>query len=298
MDSLLQIAIGILLASFAVRAGRRALRQKAIRERTDALCGLATRAKTGPPETVGADARAMMAIEVLGLASANFTTRIYLAFSPIALALATAFSGWTVGLGLFAALIAGYFAIVRWQKRKRTQQFTDALPGLLERVRRLVMIGNTLQHAFIESVASADPLTKREIEPFVRRMQYGAPFTEAVEMLARHNDVVELHMLAAYVKTNAKFGGRVAQTLANLIDQLTNKRRLEREIRAATAETRASAAILFGLMAFLVVVMSVMNPQYFAFYAGSEQGHLIFLCILIWPLMGVLLMKRILTLEF
>jgi tight adherence protein B len=117
-------------------------------------------------------------------------------------------------------------------------------------------------------------------------------------MLARNNEIVELHMFSAFVKTNAKFGGRVAQTLSNLIDQLVNKRRLDREIIAATAETRASAAILLGLMVFLVVLMSVMNPHYFAFYAGSGQGQITFLVILAWPLTGILVMKRILALDF
>jgi len=225
-------------------------------------------------------------------------TRVYLVLAPVGIAFAIALFGWTTGFGLLGALLLGHFVVIRWQRRRRTQQFTDGLPSLLERARRLVMIGNTLPHAFIESVATADPLTKREIEPYIRRVQYGAPFTESIEMLARNNEIVELHMFSAFVRTNAKFGGRVAQTLSNLIDQLASKRRLDREITAATAETRASAAILLGLMVFLVVLMSVMNPQYFAFYAGSRQGQLIFLCILAWPLTGILVMKRILALDF
>jgi tight adherence protein B len=298
VESLLQIAVGILLAWFAVDAAKQALRQKMLRERTDAICGTPSHSKNAPVDGGALDAHFVMFFEQLGLASGGLATRVYLVLAPVGLAFAVAIFGWATGFGMLGALLLGHVVVIRWQRRKRTQQFTDGLPGLLERVRRLVMIGNTLPHAFIESVATADLLLKREIEPYIRRVQYGAPFAESMEMLARHNEIVELHMFSAFVKTNAKFGGRVAQTLSNLIDQLTNKRRLDREIIAATAETRASAAILLGLMVFLIVLMSLMNPQYFAFYAGTEQGRLIFLCILAWPVTGIFVMKRILALDF
>jgi len=139
---------------------------------------------------------------------------------------------------------------------------------------------------------------KREIDPVVRRIRHGASFPDSIEMLARKNNIAELHMLAAYVKSNAKYGGRVAQTLANLIAQLANKRRLDREIRAATAETRASEAILCGLMVFLVIIMSVVNSEYVTFFFGSNKGRLIFSAILAWPAIGIVAMKRILTLDF
>lgn len=300
MQILLQIAVWVLLASFLVGTIRGILRRKLVRERTDTIFGLTRESKDKSIEAAdgGFDTRLILFVEMLGLASGNVVIRVYLLLGAIALLLTVALWGWRAGLAMIGALAIGHVVLLRSQKRKRTLQFTEALPGLLERVRRLVMIGNTLPHAFIESVAAGDPIVKREIEPFIRRVQYGAPFTDCIEMLARHNEIVELHMLSAYVKTNAKFGGRVAQTLSNLIEQLSNKRRLEREIRSATAETRASATILFGLMAFLILTMSIMNPAYLVFYTGSGQGRLILMCILAWPLIGVLVMKRILTLDF
>jgi tight adherence protein B len=117
-------------------------------------------------------------------------------------------------------------------------------------------------------------------------------------MLARQNSIVELHMLAAYVKTNARFGGRVAQTLSHLIDQLRNQHRLKREIRAATAETRASATILVALTIFVIVLMGVSNADYMQFFFSSTQGRVIFSCLIGWPCIGMLVMKRILTLDF
>ncbi len=51
-------------------------------------------------------------------------------------------------------------------------------------------------------------------------------------------------------------------------------------------------------MVFLVILMSVVNSEYVAFFFGSNKGRLIFSAIVAWPAIGIVAMKRILTLEF
>jgi Flp pilus assembly protein TadB len=161
MQSLLEIAVGILLAWFAVSAAKQALRQRLLRDRTDTLLGAQSVAKTTAGDGSAIDAQFMVFLEQLGLASGGLTIRVYLVLAPVGVAFAIAIFGWATGFGLLATLLVGHFIVIRWQRRRRTRQFTDGLPSLLERTRRLVMIGNTLPHALIEGVATADPLTKR-----------------------------------------------------------------------------------------------------------------------------------------
>jgi len=297
MVGLVALCFAIFLALSLVTAARGTLRLKLIRDRADAICGIASELP-GAPKNTTIDAHIGSVLETFGLSAENRIGRAYLLLGPLTLGVVGLWAGWKAGIAVILMLGIAYLAIAKWQDSKRTRAFADRLPVFLERVRRLVMIGNTLPQAFVEAVSTADPVIKSQIDPFVRRIRYGASFSDSIEMLAQQSDVAELHLLSAYVKTNAKFGGRVAQTLSTLIDQLSNKRRLEREIRAATAETRASAAILCGLMIFMMLIMSVMNPQYVAFFFGSDQGRLILIGIAIWPLIGIAVMRRILMLDF
>ena len=62
-------------------------------------------------------------------------------------------------------------------------------------------------------------------------------------------------------------------------------------------ETRASAAILVALTLFLMTAVSLLNPEYIRFFT-SENGRLILIGIAVWPIIGVIVMKRILALKF
>lgn len=300
MDIRLKAAVGLLLLSLIMITLRRLFHGRALTERANAYCshkGDETR-EQGEPRTTENPLAGVLTQLGLGAVLNDDFFRPAMVASPIALALGWSIAGWIVGISLAGGAIAVIAIIARWRNQVRTRHFADQLPVFLERVRRLVLIGNTLPHAFIRAVESSDPAVKHFVYPVVRRLHYGTPFQDSIEMLSRQNNIAELHMLTAYVKTNVKFGGRVGQTLLNLINQLANKRRLEREIYAATSETRASAAILFGLMAFVIVSMSIMNPSHLGFYLGSNRGRLIIAGILAWPLIGALVMKRILKLDF
>jgi Flp pilus assembly protein TadB len=100
------------------------------------------------------------------------------------------------------------------------------------------------------------------------------PFADSIDILAGQVDVIDLYMLAAYVRTNTRYGGRASQNLVNLVTQLNNERRLKRELKSATSETRASAAILIALTLFLMTAVSLLNPEYVRFFT-SENGRLI-----------------------
>lgn len=297
MHPLVGFAVCLVTALLVMQEIRRLVRHRVLQDRTDALCHFVHEPTNGIADLATIDSRITEFLDRLGLSPTERYGRTALIAGPVALAVVFVFARWEIVFAVPTIMVVGHFAFVRWKKRKLTQSFTDRLPAFLERVRRLVMIGNTLPQAFIETLATADPLVKAQMDPFVRRTQFGVSFTDCITMLAKRSDIVELHMLAAYVRTNAKFGGRVAQTLTSLIEQLENKRRLEREIKSATAETKASAAILFGLMVFLIAFMAIMNPNFVEFYA-SDDGRLIFLCILAWPSLGVFVMRRILTLDF
>ncbi len=232
-----------------------------------------------------------------GLTIGRHATQAYAIVAAVSLGPLCLLAGWKVAITVGGGIIAGYLVFLRWAKRRRTRQFAERLPVFLERVRRLILIGNTFQQAFIQSASTADPVVKRDIDPIVRRVQHGAPFSDSIDALSRRVDTIELHMLAAYVRTNAKFGGRVAQNLQNLVAQLNNKARLDREIKAATAETRASALVLIAITVFVMAVMAVLNRSYIQFFFDNETGRMILAWICIWPLIGLLVMKRILTLR-
>jgi tight adherence protein B len=296
MEMILRIAVGLLIALALLVVARWIRRSKRLADRADSIIGMiqeATDGKSG--EALGE--RLLSPLVALGLPVEQLASRTNVAVGILILVAPVAIGGWKVGLVVTGVLIVAGVGLVRWYKGRRTEELMERLPAFLERVRRLILIGNTFQNAFLESVTSADPVVKTRMEGVVRRIQHGVPLADSIDILARQVNVIDLHMLAAYVRTNTKYGGRASRNLVNLIAQLNNERRLKRELKAATSETRASAAILVALTIFLMITVSLLNPDYITFFT-SDDGLFLLIGIAVWPLIGVLVMRRILALDF
>jgi tight adherence protein B len=299
MTIILQIimALGLVLLGLITAGRMHALRQ--LDRRADEICGL-VRDKGDATESVylsGCWERSMLLLGRLGFRTASYRDQLYMALAPFVIALAWTLGGWRVaGLAAIAAIV-GNALIIRWLEGRRARQFTQKLPAFLERVRRFVLIGNTLQQAFIQAARESDPLLKSYIDPILRRVSHGAPLADGLDLLARQLDTKEVYLLAAYTRTNMKFGGRVSENLENLIAQIASQDRLEREIAALTGETRASALILLCITIGLMAFIGLTNHSYIAFFFEDHTGRILLSVILVWPVIGLLVMKRIIELD-
>ncbi|OWJ62004.1 type II secretion system F family protein [Inquilinus limosus] len=181
---------------------------------------------------------------------------------------------------------------------RRINAFLLGLPFFLDALRQLLMVGNSMQQGLLKAAENTSPAMQRYLQPMIRRINNGAPIPEAVSWLAGRLEVPELFMLATATEVNFRYGGRMSAVLANLVQILRERTRVERELKAATAEIRFSAIVL-GLMPSVVLVMiSVIKPAYIMFFIHAEQGPRLALIAVGLQLFGVLVMRRIMRLEF
>ena len=296
MESGARIVVALMAALFVALTLYRARKANFLDKRVDSVCGF----QSAHPEPAEAPLFLRRLLAALGSGDAPLgrdRVQAYFSVLAVVVGLVCVLVGWKAALATAVGAVLAYISWLRWFERRRTRQFTQRLPAFLERIRRLILIGNTFQQAFVQATNTADPLIQSYMTPIVRRLQHGASFPDSIDLLANSLNTIELHMLAAYVRTNSRFGGRIAQNLQSLIAQMSNKTRLEREINAATAETRASAFILIGITVFLMVVMALLNRSYLDFFFEQRIGRIVLAGIVFWPMVGLLVMKRITSLN-
>jgi tight adherence protein B len=291
MAWLLWVAFFLMSAALAATMALRAQRKRSVTSRAFAFCRLDTR--TADP----AQTPTQPGLRKSGITSLTPVHPAILLSVPPAFVLLWAAAGLAIAAMAAGALGLALLWLRRGKDRRNARAFTACLPAFLERVRQLIVSGKTLQQAFLAVSMESEPAIRKVMEPLMRRVQHGAPLPESIETLAREIGTVELHMLAAFVRSNTKFGGRVANCLTVLIGQLSSREKLEREIGAATAETRASATILLGLSLLVICAVSLLNGDYLHFYLGQPSGRTILAGILAWPLMGLIVMRRVLKLS-
>ncbi|MEN8723208.1 MAG: type II secretion system F family protein [Alphaproteobacteria bacterium] len=197
-----------------------------------------------------------------------------------------------VELIIIAALVAVIWITIEMIAARRLAEFRETLPGYFDRVRQLLLIGNTLQQALGRAMAAAPDQSKRYLEPMVRRIDHGATVAEAAGWLANRIDVPELHMFHTAIDTNLRYGGRITDILGNLISMLKDQDRVRRELAAATSETRGSAAVLTALPFVIGTGFAIINPSYISFFFIDPTGHMLFGVAVGLVLAGALILRR------
>jgi tight adherence protein B len=196
-----------------------------------------------------------------------------------------------------AITFLGYIAF-KFVSNRRLAAFVDSLPLYLDATRQLLLVGNSLQQAMVKAGVSASPPVTRHIGPLLRRIDFGAPPGDSIQWLAERLEVMELHMLAAAVQTNTRYGGRISTVLGNLTQILRDRARMGRELKSATAETRISGMVLAALPICVGGLVSIINPSYVRFFIDTHKGHTLIFTAMGLEILGVLVMRRLMRLDF
>ncbi|ODP37852.1 hypothetical protein BFL28_01655 [Sphingomonas turrisvirgatae] len=220
----------------------------------------------------------------------------------VTLLLAVMVATWLAGvLGLVLALLAGGALPLLWIKHladRRIGQFIDLLPHYLEAIRQLLLVGNSFQQALTKATNDAGVAVRRYLDPAVRRIANGASVSDALDAVAERIDLTELHMVVAAVRTNQRTGGSIAPMLVALATLLRDRARVIRELKAASAETRLSAAVLCGLPPLAFLLISAINYDYMRYMWETAGGRRLLLVGLGFQTVGVLVMRRLMRLQF
>jgi tight adherence protein B len=172
------------------------------------------------------------------------------------------------------------------------------LPSFFDRVRQMLIIGNSLPTAFARTVQGAQPRLTVFFAPTLRRMSNGVSCSESIRQSAEDIDLYEMRLFAAAVATNMRFGGSLTHSLNNLVSYLSKRASIERELRANTTQIRVSAWVL-GLLPMLVAGLIVFqNRDYARWFIVNPTGkHMLLYCI-VSQIVGACLMRAVVRTKF
>jgi tight adherence protein B len=211
---------------------------------------------------------------------------------------ADVFAGAMAAAGLAAAVLLIACAAVNILAARRVTQLAGQLPGFLDRLRQLLAVGSSLPTAFARAVQGSQPLTMEFLEPAVRRVHNGAGFGDSIRQSAEDIDLHELQLFATTVTANTRFGGSLGQALSNLVLYLRRRAAIERELRASTAQIRASAWVLALLPLVVGLAIVVQNRDYAAWFFTHTAGHKLLIYCALSQAIGAVLMRLIVRTRF
>ena len=210
----------------------------------------------------------------------------YLTFGPLA----------AIALALVGAVAPYIF--VRHKKRKRLEKFESQLPEAIDMLINAMRAGYSFQAAMeLVGQEMTDPLGT-EFTQFYEEQRLGMDVRSALTDLHARMDSLDLKMFVTAVLIQRETGGNLTEVLGNISHVIRERFRLQGELKSLTAQVRLSSKILGALPLFVLIAITLLNPEFTRPLYEETVGHYILVGGFTSQILGFLLMQKLGKVEY
>ena len=201
-------------------------------------------------------------------------------------------------LPLCLALAAGScWLYVQYRLRKRLDTFVQQLELALRLIASGVRIGLSLRQALSIVIEEMPDPARYEYMRVMGQTNIGVSVYDALDDLSERMPGNETLMMARAIRIQSQTGGDLGKILEHLANTIKERRRIQRKIRALTAEGRASAGILSALPPFLSGFIALTEPEMGHSLFFTPIGHGAMVIVAILEALGVYFLLRMLKVD-
>lgn len=203
---------------------------------------------------------------------------------------------------LSSAALASVFAILPYMYvlRKRTKRlagFEEQFPEALDFLARSMRAG----HAFsisLEMLATdaPDPLGT-EFRKVSNQQQLGSPIQAALGHLVLTVPLIDVRFFVSSVMMQQETGGNLSEILTKLSYVIRERFRLKGQVKAASAHGRITGLVLTMMPLALIVVLTILAPEYLAGLVTDPDGKYMVLGSIIGQLLGFYFIRKIVNIK-
>src|SRR4051794_11871574 len=187
--------------------------------------------------------------------------------------------------------------ILKFLVRRRRKRFVTQLPDTLTTLAGSLRAGRSLGQA-LEALAREMPAPMgRELRKIVAEVRLGRSLAATLDDAVARIGSPDFRWAVLAIQIQAEVGGNLAELLGQVAETMRARSRLRGEVRALTAEGRASAGMLVVMPPALGMVMYVVNPGYMSPLFTRTGGHIMLGVSVVMMVLGFLWMKKIVTID-
>lgn len=183
----------------------------------------------------------------------------------------------SMGKTIIALVLAaiGPPCALRFMTARRRKKFGDQLPDALTTLAGSLRAGRSIGQA-MEALSRemGDPMG-RELRKVVAEVRLGRTLHDTLSDAAERIDSADFRWAVLAMQIQAEVGGNLAELLDQVAATMRERSRMKGEIKALTAEGRASALMLVVMVPALGVVMAGMNPKYMKPMFTTSMGQIL-----------------------
>lgn len=186
---------------------------------------------------------------------------------------------------------------VRFLGNKRMKAFGDQLGDAISMMSNALKAGFTFQQAMdLIAKEMPDPISG-EFRKALQEIQLGVPIEVGLENLAKRVQNADFDLLVTAVVIQRQVGGNLSQIMNTIGETIRERIKLKGEIKSLTAEGVMSGWILGGMPIFMILMVKLINPNYFNPMLKSEFGKYIIGFAIVSEIIGGLIIKKLVNLK-
>ena len=217
-------------------------------------------------------------------------TLIFLFSAGSTLGVLLAIVGGLVGLMLPAWLVA-------FRRSRRQSALSEQLPEMLALIANSLRSGFAFTQAVDLAAKQIEPPIGEELKLLQRDTALGAPMDEALQSMADRTGTYDIEMMVSSITIQRTTGGNLSEILDGVADTVREREHLQGEVRALTASQRFTGLVLSVYPIGLGLVLFALAPSTWGVLVTDETGRMLLAIAAALQVLGIITIRRILTLE-
>lgn len=201
---------------------------------------------------------------------------------------------------VFIPIILGYLLLDIYYILKYKQYRRRLENDLLQAI---IVMNNSFKSG--RSITQAIEIVTRELDGPIAdefklmhlQLQFGLSLDVAFAKFASRINIEEVNYLTASLTILNRTGGNIIKVFSSIERTLFNKKKLKLELRSLTGSSRIIMYLLTFLPVFLVIIISLVNPDYFISLYTTPIGMIILGFALIIYISYIVVVRRVMKIR-
>lgn len=191
-----------------------------------------------------------------------------------------------------------FILYLRWRRARRRSAMAKEFPGAIDVIIRGVKSGLPFNDCLgVVSRETQGPL-REEFAKLVEEQRHGVPVADAMTRFARRVPLSEANFFAIVISLQTKTGGRLAESLENLVGVLRARIQLRAKIKSMSSEAKASGGIIGSMPPVVSLLVYLTSPDYIGLLFSETAGNIVLACSALWMLIGVAVMAKMISFDY
>jgi tight adherence protein B len=216
----------------------------------------------------------------------------------ITFAVVTFLAGYVLGgvlIGCLGAVLVPFLSrtVINSRKNKRRRAFADQLESTLEVISSALRAGHSLPSALDTVSADAQSPTAEEFARIVNEGRLGLDIVAAMRETATRMQSEDFGWVADAVAIQRDTGGNLSEVLDRVGDTIRERNTIAKQVRAISAEGRASAKVMMALPIVMALFMLWRSPETFTPIFTNGTGQLLLGISVVLYVIGYLWIRKL-----